>query len=303
MSTIIEWLLQGDVCIQYLTRKYLLKENETDLKILRERIASEGWGHRFLSARKDSGHWGLWFYQPKWTSTHYTLLDLKNIGLPSHNKACREMIVRAFNECMLDNGGINFAKSMVQSDVAVDGMILNYASYFCPDERRIENLVEFILDQAKTDGGYTWDQESEISDPHTTICVLEGFLEYRNAGSKKLSEEIQNSEENAIEWMLSNKLFISSDQRYQKLSYPYRYRYDILRALEYLALKHVPFDERMAPALEWLEGKKDKSGFWRLENIHKGNLHFDMEEKGKPSRFITMKALLIQKAYYDVSIN
>jgi len=65
----------------------------------------------------------------------------------------------------------------------------------------------------------------------------------------------------------------------------------------------VPFDERIALALQWLEGKKDVSGFWHLENIHKGNLHFNLEEKGKPSQFITLKALLIQKTYCDVSIN
>jgi len=31
MNTIIEWLLQGDVSIQYITHKYLLSEKETDL--------------------------------------------------------------------------------------------------------------------------------------------------------------------------------------------------------------------------------------------------------------------------------
>jgi len=222
MDTRTKWLLDGDVSLQYLTHLYLLDSPPDTIQPLQARVEKEGYGFKFLSARNDSGHWGLWFYQPKWTCTHYTLMDMKEIGMPQDVKACREMVVRAFDECMLDNGGINFAKSMVQSDVAIDGMILNYASYFCPDERRIENLAEYTLNQTKADGGYSWDQESEFSDPHTTICVLEGFLEYRKAGFKKHSEEIRDSEVRAIEWLLSNKLFISEDKRYQKLSHPYR---------------------------------------------------------------------------------
>lgn len=301
MDQIIDWLLEGNVSIQYQTKKYILDEPENTIFDLQKKIATEGWGKEFLEARKASGHWGLWFYQPKWTCTHYTLMDMKDIGMPQDVNACREMVARAFDECMLDNGGINFAKTLIQSDVAIDGMILNYASYFCPDEKRIESLTEYIINQTKADGGYSWDQESEISDPHTTICVLEGFYEYRRAGFTKLSDEIRNSEERVIEWLLSNKLFISEDKRYRKLSHPYRYRYDILRVLEYLARNDVPYDERMAPSLQWLEGKKDVYGFWRLENIHKGNVHFNLEERGKPSRFITLKALFIQKTYRDTS--
>jgi hypothetical protein len=224
---------------------------------------------------------------------------MKEIGMPRSVKACREMVVRAFDECMLDNGGINFAKSMIQSDVAVDGMILNYAAYFCPDEKRIDHLAEYILKQSKGDGGYSWNPESDHSDPHTTLCVLEGFSEYRKAGFIKHADYIRESEEKAIELLLSQFLLISEDQRYKKLSYPFRYRYDLLRVLEYFAQNKVPYDGRMAPALWWLEDKQADSGLWHLENIHKGNVHFNVEEKGKPSRFITLKAMLIQKTYKE----
>ena len=81
MKTIIEWLLHGDVSIQYLTHKYLLNENQSKLNGLRKRIAIEGWGKKFLDARQPSGHWGRRFYQPKWSSSHYTLLDLRYLEI------------------------------------------------------------------------------------------------------------------------------------------------------------------------------------------------------------------------------
>jgi len=54
----------------------------------------------------------------------------------------------------------------------------------------------------------------------------------------------------------------------------------------------------MQTALDWLQAKRKKDGCWFLENQHKGNVHFTMEEVGKPSRFITLKALTILR-YFD----
>lgn len=67
----VSWLLDGAVSIQYQTHRDLLDEERPDL---RSRIAREGWGRRLLSLQREDGHWGKGFYQPKWTSTHYTLL-------------------------------------------------------------------------------------------------------------------------------------------------------------------------------------------------------------------------------------
>ena len=77
---IISWLLQGDVSIQYQTHADLLGEDKKDLQY---RIAREGWGKALLSRRKSNGHWGGRFYQPKWISTHYTLLDLRHLAAPA----------------------------------------------------------------------------------------------------------------------------------------------------------------------------------------------------------------------------
>ena len=73
---IISWLLEGDVSIQYQTYRDLL---DIDKPRLRNKIESEGWGLELLSRRNKKGYWGQDFYQPKWISTHYTLLDLKNL--------------------------------------------------------------------------------------------------------------------------------------------------------------------------------------------------------------------------------
>ena len=298
MNKEIAWLLDGDVSIQFMTHRDLIGSDGKTLSQLQKRIPTEGFGAEFLSCQNESGHWGLYYYQPKWTSTHYTLLDIKNLCAPETLKPCRDMITRMFDECMNEVGGLNLSKYDHPSDICVDGMILNYASYFCKEERRIVKLIDHLLSVQKADGGFTWDVHSDKGDPHTTICVLEGFTQYQISGSLHRLRDIEAAKTKAVEFLLTNRLFIDdADKRFRKLSYPYRYRYDLLRALEYFAMQSAPFDTRIQPAISWLQEKKQRDGLWYLENEHKGNVHFSMEEVRAPSRFITLKALYILKRF------
>ena len=78
----INWLLEGDASIRFQVFRDLLHTHNTKIQ---DQIENEGWGKLYLDKRKADGHWGLKFYQPKWTSTHYTLLDLRNLCIrPSH---------------------------------------------------------------------------------------------------------------------------------------------------------------------------------------------------------------------------
>ncbi|MEN6530532.1 MAG: hypothetical protein ABFD17_01955 [Anaerolineaceae bacterium] len=87
------------------------------------------------------------------------------------------------------------------------------------------------------------------------------------------------------------------DRRFSRLSYPYRYRYDLLRALELFTDLGSPLHPKMLPALEWLREKQNSDGLWQLEHAHKGNVHFEMEVVRQPSRFITLKAVRILRNY------
>ncbi|MCE5189992.1 MAG: hypothetical protein LLF75_12545 [Eubacteriales bacterium] len=301
MDSVIAWLLEGDVSIQYMTHRFLLCSNADLLMRLKERIALEGFGARLLSRQSETGHWGLSYYQPKWTSTHYTLLDLKNLCAPETLRPCRDMAKRMFHDCMLENGGLNLSRYEHASDVCVDGMALNYASYFCSEEPRLDRLVSFLLAEQKPDGGFTWDLQADSGDPHTTICVLEGFVQYSSSVGRE-TETLRAASGRAIEFLLKNGLFMqNADPRFRKLAYPYRYRFDLLRILEFFATERTAYDPRMRPAIAWLIDKQKSDGLWYLEHQHKGNVHFVLEEIGKPSRLITLKALLILEYFRQLS--
>ena len=77
------------------------------------------------------------------------------------------------------------------------------------------------------------------------------------------------------------------------LSYPSRWKYDILRALDYFRAASIDYDERMGPALDVLKKKRRSDGTWPVQAKHPGQVHFDMEQTGAPSRWNTLRALRV----------
>ena len=148
----IDWLLEGDVSIQYQVWRDLLG---VDKKKLQASISTEGWGQEYLSKRKSDGHWGDGFYQPKWISTHYTLLDLRNLNLSPTNDIVQETLELILQNNIADDGGIQLGPSTSQySDVCVNGMFLNYASYFKTPEIKMHSIIDCLLNEIMADGGF-----------------------------------------------------------------------------------------------------------------------------------------------------
>jgi hypothetical protein len=299
-------MLDGDVAIQYQVHRDILHSDQKKLLSLQRTIASEGWGARFLSHQHSNGHWGKTFYEPKWISTHYTLLDLKTIGLSPTNTQAVRSTKMVLDEPLAKNGGIFYSFGSGLADVCVNGMILNFGSYFSPKNKKLNDLVDFLLAIPLKDGGWNCRYLSKgttHSSLHSTLSVLEGLLEFRKTGSRYRRKEILMVEKNAIEFLLIHHLYRSHhtgkiiDPRMLRLSFPCRWRYDILRVLDYFRDAEVPYDLRMESALNILNSKEGRDGRWPLQENHKGQVHFKMEETGKPSRWNTLRAIRVLNHY------
>ena len=306
-NDLLVWLLQGDVSIQYQVHRDLLNSEQ---KQLRERIAHEGWGAAFLSYRHQDGHWGRAFYQPKWISTHYTILDLKNLGISPNNEEIRQSLSWILQNHKGSDGGLvtGGASVITESDLCIDGMFLNYASYFRMDEDDLMSIVDLIITLHMGDGGFNCriNRSGAVhSSMHTTISVLEGILEYAENGYHYRVEELQEAAAASREFLLQHNLFQSDksgktiDKRFLMLSYPSRWRYDILRALDYFRLADVGYDARMDDAVQVLLIKQRADHRWPVQAKHPGQTHFDLEKTGQPSRWNTLRALRVLN-YFDV---
>ena len=141
------------------------------------------------------------------------------------------------------------------------------------------------------------------SSMHTTISVLEGILEYTKNGYRYRLKELQEAADQSREFLLRHRLFRSDrtgnviDKKWLMLSYPSRWKYDILRALDYFQFAGIDYDPRMQDALDYLEKKRRKDYTWPVQAKHPGQTHFEMEKTGGPSRWNTLRALRVLKHF------
>ncbi len=300
---VMDWLLAGDVSIAFQARRDLL--NDTD-KRLQARIAGEGWGRRFLAARHADGSWGQRFYQPKWISSHYTLLDLRTLEIDPRNAQIRQSIAKIISEEKRPDGGIGPARSIPASDVCVNGMLLNYASYFQTPELALQSIVDFILAQRMEDGGFNCLRNTsgaQHSSLHSSLSVAEGIQQYAASGYAYRLPELVEAAASAREFMLRHRLFRSQrtgeviSPQMLRFTFPPRWKFNILRALDHFRAAGQPWDSRMSDALTIVASKRRPDGRWLLAAAHPGQVHFQMEQVGQPSRWNTLLALRVLRSF------
>lgn len=315
-SDIRHWLITGDPALTYLVYKDLIFDELLDkfgdmkdackaLSYKRHHMVDKGWVSELLSRQNDSGHWGRGFYQPKWISSHYTLLDLAMLGSPTTEGISKalELIVR---ENKGEDGGVNPAREIKESDVCVNGMFLTYACHFGVKEADLHSVVDFIIDQHMEDGGFNCRKNrsgAHHSSLHSTISVLEGIEAYYRHDYRYRLDGLLDLKEKAIEFILMHHLYKSDKtgqvihKNFTMFSYPPRWYYDVLRCLVYFASADVEYDVRMQDALELMMEKRRKDGTWPVQNKHPGQVHFDFEKTGSSSRMNTYRAILVLKKY------
>lgn len=296
----IDWLLQGDPAIRWQTLRDLAGAPRQIWARERQRVCQQGWGKRLLDRQDTVGTWAGGLYSPKWISTTYTMLLLRRLGLsPTHPRAraaCRLLLEKGLKE----DGGICFSPAWEHSETCETGMVLSVLAYFRYPDERVDRLVEHLLVQQMADGG--WNCQSyrgaRHSSFHTSICVLEGLLEYQRLYPRRVPE-IVDAQARGREFFLQHGLFRSSTSgavvkpAMTRFSFPPRWHYDVLRGLDYFQEAGAERDERLQDAIGLVYKKCCPDGRWPLQNRHPGKVFFEMENPGRSSRWNTLRALRV----------
>ncbi|MDR1531264.1 MAG: hypothetical protein LBS62_03625 [Clostridiales bacterium] len=293
---IIDWLLEGDIVIQYLTSKYLLNRsfNHND----------GGYIAKYLELYDaDLREWGGSIYSHKWVSSTYTLLELKYMEISPNNLCYQDATKKVLNDLWNNHGKIS--KTRYQ-DMCMSAMLLSLVCYGKIKDDRINEIADYILSHQMEDGGWNcaWDSahnRSTVGSVHTTISVLEAFADYKKYGYDYRLDEIEKQAALGHEYLLSRKLFKSLKtgeaihQDMIRFHYPCRWKYDCFRALEYFAHIGYPYDSRMLESLNLVRDAL-KKGYINKGKSYPGKIHFPLES-GTKGRFNTFRALLILKQY------
>ncbi|MFP3914787.1 MAG: hypothetical protein ACLFWM_07920 [Actinomycetota bacterium] len=296
---VAEWLLEGDPAIRWQTMRDVLDRPAGEVDDERSRVAHTGWGSRLLALQDPGGQWGGGSYSPKWTSTTYTLLLLRDLGVDPSSPPVREAVSRVESGVVM--GRERQPLLTYRGETCITGMCLALAAYFRPHRGATDGVVEWLLGEQLDDGGWNCQtvHGSTRSSFNTTILVLEGLLEYQQC-IDGLDGDVATARQRGVEYLLERRLFRSLsrgevvDPRWRLFSFPPRWHYDVLRGLEHLRASRIPPDDRAEEAVELVERKRRRDGTWPLQNHHAGKEHFAMEPgPGKPSRWNTLRALRV----------
>ncbi|WP_270888271.1 hypothetical protein [Pedococcus sp. 5OH_020] len=314
---VIDWLLDSDPAIRWQVLRDLLNAPADRVAVERARVETEGWGARLLALRDGDGQWdgGACFprriaddwragiepdfsHGQPWTSTLPTLMVLRDLGLDPQSRAARTTIELVAANCRWEHDGQAFFDGEVEP--CINGRTVAIGAYFGAE---VDGLVSRLLDDQLAEGGWNCDSENgaTVSSFDSTICVLEGLLEYElSCGQVPVAESRRRGED----YLLQRQLFRRKStgevpsERWLQFSWPPRWHYDVLRAVDYFRLTGEAPDGRIAEAVQLVRDKRRPDGTWMLENTHPGEAQFQFEDgDGQPSRWNTLRALRVLDWY------
>ncbi len=304
----LKWLLESDPAIRWQVMRDLTDESPDTNVAERSRVATEGWGSQLLALQSAEGHWGAG--PPGWRDdlpeddrrlliALYSLAVLKNLGLDPASKEARRMIGR------VDNGLVfrrlkNRPFLHGETEPCINGRILGLGACF---KEPNDELADQLLSEQLEDGGWNCEApKSRRSSFHTTICVLEGLLDYERAGRKSAS--VTKARERAEGYLLDRRMFRSLrtgeiiNKRWLRFSFPTFWHYDVLRALDYLRDAGIEPDERVTEAVEIVIQRRHQNGRWPLNLLHPEYIPLEIESGvGRASRWNTLRALRVLRWY------
>jgi hypothetical protein len=310
----VDWLLDSDPAIRWQVMRDLTGAPAHDVAAERARVTTEGWGARLLAVRDPDGQWagGACFPGPgraepwadgsqPWTSTLSVLMDLHDFGLDPTTETARAMTALVAANCRWEYAGEPFFEGEVEP--CINGRAVTAGAYFGAD---VAGIVARLLADQLDDGGWNcWTEHgATVSSFDSTICVLEGLLEYERAtgGSQVVAEARRRGEEYLLERALFRRKSTGAVavDRWLAFSFPPRWHYDVLRALEHFRTADVR-DSRLEEAIELVRGRQQADGTWLLDHTDPGDVYFTLEEgEGKPSRWNTLRAARVL-AWWDAT--
>jgi hypothetical protein len=304
---VLDWLLDSDPALRWQVLRDLSGAPPEAVAAERARVATEGWGARLLGLRDDDGQWaggacfpgdfrGDFSAGQPWTSTFPTLTLLRDFGIDPNAEAVRETVALVRENCRWEHAGQPFFDGEVEP--CINGRTVAVGAYFGVD---VGGIVARLLGEQLDDGG--WNCETENGSVRgsfsTTICVLEGLLEYERAAGDPagtIAAARRRGQEYLLVRQLSRRLSTGevADPDWLRFSFPTRWHYDVLWALDYFRNVGDAPDPRLAEAIALLRSKQQPDGTWLLEHTHRGAVHFSMEDgDGQPSRWNTLRALRV----------
>jgi len=317
-----EWLLEKDnPSVRYFTLIDILGKPISDPIVLeaKNEIMKAGVVSQILTKQEPGGYWGIaedFYIRSKYKGTVWQLIILAELGADSKDKRIKKAC-----EFILENsqdrqsGG--FAYYSTKSGGGHSGVIpcltgnmvwsLIRLGYL--EDLRVQQGIDWIVKYQRFDDrikeaakGWPYDTKLQCWGKHTChMGVVKALKALAEIPTDRRSNNVKRKIEAGVEYILahhvhkrSHALNKVSKPSWLQFSFPLMYNTDALEILGILT-KLGYKDRRMQEAIDLVIAKQNEQGRWLLENTYNGRFLVNIEQKGKPSKWVTLNALKVLK--------
>jgi len=317
----LDWLLEKDKLnpsVRYFALQDLLElpKSDLDVRAARSSIMRSGPVPVILKAQEPFGAWvkrGSG-YSPKYRATVWSLLILAELGADSDDPGIRKGCEYLLDHSLASNGAFSAYQNSVPSGafLCLNGNLLFALQRLgLGTDPRVQAVTLWIA------GAIVGQQPNQYYASGTAgpnfACginlgqpcgwgankAIRGLLEVPKEARTPLIDRALDA---GARFLLSCDPAVADypytervNSTWFKLGFPLSYWSDVLETISNLVNMGYSEDLRLKTALEWIVDKQDDNGRWKLENSLNGKMWTNIEAKGKPSKWITLRALRVLK--------
>jgi hypothetical protein len=322
----IEWLLGGDnPSVRYFTLRDIQghSERNKDVTAAKKEIMTSGLVPEILAKQKTGGYWGKpedFYERSKYRGTVWNFIILAEMGANPKDKRIKdtcEFILKWSQD--KKSGGFAHQGSKYNGGqhsgvipCLTGNMLWSLIRFGYLNDPRIKKGIKWITTYQRFDDkekeaptGWPYDRWKNCWGRHSChMGVVKTMKTLAEIPKGKRTKAVNRTIEEGADYLLKHHIYKRSRNlkkvskpQWLKFGFPLMYQSDTLEVMEILT--RLGFrDDRMQDALSLIVSKQNKEGRWNLENTFNGRYLVRIEQKDKPSKWVTLNALRVLKRYY-----
>jgi len=321
----IDWLLEKDnPSVRYFTLTDILKQPESapEVREAKRQIMESGVVPRILAKQTDEGYWGVredFYMRAKYKGTVWQVIVLAELGAEGRDERIQkaaEFILR--NSQDRSSGGFAYRGSESRGGqpsgvmpCLTSNMVWSLIQFGYLEDPRVEQGIDWITRYQRFDDGiaekpkgWPYDSKDQCWGKHTChMGAIKALKALSAIPPSKRSAEVRKTIEHGAEYLLkhhvhkrSHDLTKVAKPAWQQFGFPLMWKTDALDMLQ--VLTNLGYrDKRMQEAIDLVISKQGSQGRWTLETTFNGRFLVNIEQKDKPSKWITLNALRVLQEF------
>jgi hypothetical protein len=322
----VAWLLEpADPAVRHLALRQILSRSPLDPEVVEARKAAMASAPiaPILAAQDPEGWWVKpgGGYGPKYSGTVWSLMFLDQMGADGDDPRIRRGCEYLLQHAQASNGAFGASGELA-------GDMVPSRAIHCLNGNLLRALIGFgLLNDERVQRSLAWQAAAITGEGMERWYALTpgpGFLCGANGGrpcawgavkailalarvpAERRSPAVARALVAGAAFLLSRDPATADypmppgntkpSGSWFKLGFPSGYVADVLQVLEALCDAGAAGDPRLGPAFDWLLAQRDVDGRWANHYTYQGKLVRDIDRTGRPSKWVTLRALRVLKA-------